>query len=85
MRSRLVLDGALAKSNVSGLTSLKNKGDLVVWLQDQLEVIQIDDTELLETFLKPNSGLDARDQAVLVNEVVRSYMDEIGNRESQVR
>jgi hypothetical protein len=79
IRSDLVLDVALRDPKVSRLPSLKDGTDSIAWLRRSLEVTNPKDSEILQVSLSPASGLSGPDQAVIINAVVRAYIDEVVN------
>src|SRR5207245_88924 len=79
IRSRLVLNAALHQREVSQLPSIKNRTDPIAWLQQNLEVINLKDTEFLQISLAAGSGSSGKDQAAIINAVVRAYMEEVAN------
>jgi hypothetical protein len=76
IKSQLVLHGALRSNEVSRLAAIKSRTDPVAWLQQNLDVTSLPDTELLQVSMVAGSGAGATDQAALINAVVRAYMDE---------
>ncbi len=79
IKSRLVLNAALQDRGVSQLTSIKNQADPVAWLRENLVVINIRDTEILQVSLAPGSIASGSDQARILNAVVRAYINEVAN------
>jgi hypothetical protein len=76
IKSQLVLNGALRSNEVSRLPAIKSQTDPVAWLQENLEVTILPDTELLQVSMAAGSGASGTDRAALINAVVRTYMDE---------
>jgi hypothetical protein len=79
IKSRLVLDAALQDRGVSQLPSIKSRPDPIAWLQQNLEVTNLKDTEILQVSLAPGFGASGSDQAAIINAVVRAYINEVAN------
>jgi hypothetical protein len=85
IRSRFVLSAALRDPMIARLPWLKDRPDPVAWLQKSLEVTNSKDTEILQISMATGSGLSGTDQAAVINAVTKAYMDEVVNRDAQVR
>jgi hypothetical protein len=88
-KSRLVLDAALRAgvrdAAISQLASIKNRTNPVAWLEHNLDVTNLKDTELLQVSLRPDSDCSAQDQVAIINAVVQSYMGKVVNGEQEKR
>jgi hypothetical protein len=85
LRSRLVILPALERREVRELPALKRNADAVSWLQQNLQAVQLQDSELLQVSLAADCGASADDQAAIVNAVVNAYMDQVANVHSKDR
>ncbi len=74
VRSRLVLNAALAEKEVSGYQMLKDRVDPIAWLQNELKIDFLSGSEVMEISL---SGDFPEELAGLVNAVKKAYMDEV--------
>jgi hypothetical protein len=81
MRSRFVMNTALQHDDISRLPLLKSQADPIDWLEKNLEVSNIADTELVEVSLPPRTGFSSKDQATVINAVVRAYIDEVVSKD----
>jgi len=82
IKSRLVLNAVVRDESTPKLASIKKRTDPVAWLQQNLEVTNLKDTELLTIALRPGSDCSSEDQAAIVNAVVHSYMAVIADAET---
>ena len=82
VKSQLVLNCALSDKAVSKYHVVCDQIDPITWLQDNLEVRFIGDSEVMEIAL---SGDDPHEVAGLVNAVKKAYMDEVVNVETKRR
>ncbi len=85
IKSRLVVNAALQDKGVSQLASVKSRTDPIAWLQQNLEVSRLEDSELLRISLLPASGASGAEQAVIINAVARTYLDQVVNVEVKLR
>jgi hypothetical protein len=85
IKSDLVLTKALADPRVSRLPSVQGRTDAVAWIQESLEIINPNDTEVIEIAMAPGPGPSDADQAAIVNAVAKAYMDEVVNIELRRR
>src|SRR5262249_25213927 len=81
IKSRLVLTAAFRSPEVQRLPAIKSRTDPLAWLEQNLEVTNLPDTELLQVAMMASSGASGTDQASLINTVVRAYMDEVVHRD----
>jgi polysaccharide biosynthesis transport protein len=72
--SRPILRGALQQEKVQHLELVKNQPQIEAWLEKELKVGYIDDTDILRISL---TGPAPKDLEVLVNAIQESYMDQI--------
>src|SRR5262249_49623551 len=79
IKSRLVLQTAFQRPEVRRLPAIKNRTDPVAWLEQNLDVTNLPDTELLQVSMAARSGASGSDQAALINAVVHAYLDEVVN------
>jgi hypothetical protein len=82
IKSLLVLSAALENPTVKGYRMIQRQANPIAWLQDNLEVRFIDDSELMEIAL---SGDDPNEVAGLVNVVKKGYLDEVVNVDARRR
>jgi polysaccharide biosynthesis transport protein len=85
IRSKLVLTSALKRPAVSELPWIKQQSDPIAWLQQNLEAINLKESEVLQVSLRANSGASTEDQAAVINAVVRAYMDEVADVDTKQR
>jgi hypothetical protein len=85
IRSTVVLNKALLPREVSALASIKQQGDPIAWLQQNLETTNLKDSEVLQVSLGAHSGVSKQDQATIVNAVVKAYTEEVANQYTQQR
>jgi hypothetical protein len=79
-RSRLVLNTALRSPAVSGLAIVRQQPDAVDWLEKQLRVDADKRTGILRVSIATG---EPREQVVLANAVLRSYVTEVVQKESR--
>ena len=77
IKSRLVLSAALRDDAVAKLSSIKNRSDRVAWLEQNLQVTNLANSELLQVALRSGTECSNEDQVAIVNAVVRSYMAQV--------
>ena len=82
VKSRLVINVALLDGNVSKYRMVREQSDPIAWLQDNLEVEFVGDSEVMEIAL---SGDDPVELAGLVNAVKKAYMGEVVNVDTRRR
>jgi len=85
IRSNLVLSAAFQQPGISELASIKRRTDPVAWLQQNLEATNLKDSEVLQVSLAASSGASAKDQAAIINAVVRAYTDQVANVQTKRR
>jgi hypothetical protein len=85
IKSRLVLTAAFRSPEARRLAAIKGPTDPLAWLEQNLEVTNLPDTELLQVAMAAGSGASGADQAALINAVVRAYMDEVVHRDANLR
>jgi succinoglycan biosynthesis transport protein ExoP len=74
IKSRLVLDAALGKPGVNRLSIVQHEDDPLEWLQRELVVKFMRDSEILRISLRSRNAEEAED---MVKAVQEAYMDEI--------
>jgi hypothetical protein len=84
MRSRFVMNTALHHDGISRLPLLKSQGDPIEWLEKNLEVTRLGDSELLEVSLPSRTGFSTKEQASLINAVVSAYIDEVVDKDRKI-
>ncbi len=82
VRSQLALSAALRDSEVSKYRMIRELVDPIGWLQDNLKVEFIADSELMEISL---TGEDPRELAGIVNAVKTAYIEEVVNVDIKMR
>jgi hypothetical protein len=80
MKSRFVFVTALGQPDIAKSPLVKSLTDPVEWLEQNLQVSRLDDSELIEVSL-PRTGFSSKEQASLINAVVGAYIDEVVNKE----
>ncbi len=85
IKSRLVLSAAIRDDAISKLTSIKNRTDPVAWLEQNLEVTNLKNSELLRIALRPGSKCSKEDQVAIINAVVAYYMNQVVDAEANKR
>ena len=79
IRSPYVLQGALRKSGIEGLSTLREaNADQVGWLARSLQITAPADSEVVQVRLR---GKNAEDVAKIVNAVTASFLDDIVNKD----
>jgi hypothetical protein len=76
IKSQLVLESALRSNEVRQLPAITSRPDPRAWLQQNLEVTILPDTEVLQVAMAAGSGASATDQVALINAVVQAYLEE---------
>jgi polysaccharide biosynthesis transport protein len=84
-KSRFVFKAALGQDGISKLPAIRDMTDPIDWLQRNLIMERLGDSELVEVSLLPSNRLSSQDQATLINAVVRAYLDEVVNKEQRQR
>jgi hypothetical protein len=79
IKSGLVINSALQQREIAQLPAIKNQADPISWLEQVVKVTRLKDTELLQVELAERSGASGKDQAAIVNAVVRAYMEQVVN------
>ena len=74
VRSHLVLSAALRDPKVGGCATLRRQVDPTEWLGENLKVEFVGGSEVMEISL---NGSAPEDLAIIVNRVVKAYMDEV--------
>jgi capsular polysaccharide biosynthesis protein len=82
VKSQLILGAALRDKTVSAYRMIREQADPVAWLQDNLEVNFIADSEVMEIAL---SGDDPNEVAGIVNAIKKVYIDEVINVDAKRR
>jgi capsular polysaccharide biosynthesis protein len=82
VKSQLVLNAALMDKNVSKYRIIRDQIDPIAWLQDNLEVAFVQESEVMEIAL---SGDESDEVAGVVNAVKKAYMDEVVNVDTKRR
>jgi len=82
VKSQLALNAALRDREVSRYRLVRDQVDPIRWLQDNLNVEFIAESELMEISL---TGEDPQELAGLVNAVKKAYIDEVVNRDIKMR
>ncbi len=78
LRSRLVWNAALKLPNVAQLSLVRDKIDILDWLERQLQVDTSGGTEIIRVSL---SGDEPRELVVLLDAIVKAYTTEIDQNE----
>lgn len=82
IKSHFVLNAALRKSNVAGLSSVQEQQFPLVWLERQLQVDSYDSPEIVRIAL---TGDRPAELAEIVNAVKDAYLEEVVNAERKQR
>lgn len=82
IHSRLVLDAALAKAGVKGLTLVRKQPDPAAWLEKQIQVDYVFGSEILRIGM---TSEDPKAAAMLVNAVTQAYLEEVVQAETKQR
>jgi len=89
IKSRLVLEEALRSgargTAISQLASIKNRPNPIAWLEQNLEVTNLKDTELLQVSLRPGLAGRTEAQVAIINATVKSYVVRVANEEHDQR
>jgi hypothetical protein len=83
MKTRFVFNSALQRDGISKSALVKSLADPIEWLEKNLEVSRLGDSELLEVSLPSRTGFSTKEQAWLINAVVGAYIDEVVNKDRQ--
>jgi hypothetical protein len=78
------MNSALHHDGISRLPLLKSQADPIEWLEKNLEVTRLGDSELLEVSLPSRTGLSTKEQASLINAVVSAYIDEVVDKDRKM-
>jgi hypothetical protein len=85
IKSRMVIDPALHQPGISELAAIKSQADPITWLEQFLDATRLKDTQLLQIALGAHSGASNNGQAVIINAVVRAYMEQVVNSDTKRR
>jgi hypothetical protein len=77
LKTRLVLSAAMEQAAISQLPAIKNQADPTAWLARNLKVTNLNNTGVIEVSMDAQSGVDAKDQAAIINAIVGAYMEEV--------
>ena len=72
-------EAALRDADVSPLPAVKKQTDPAAWLQRNLEATHLQNTEVIQVSMAGQSGADTKDQAAIINAVVKAYVDDVVN------
>jgi hypothetical protein len=84
MRTRRILDQALADRLVARLACLKGRTDAASWLAAHLQVENPEGTSLIRVSMATAAGATAEEQAALVNAVAKTFVEHIRGKETIV-
>jgi capsular exopolysaccharide synthesis family protein len=82
LKSRFVLNEALKRDEVKNLSSVLRQPDPLLWLEDELIVDSTEGTEFITLLLR---GQEAEEMVALVGAVIKAYVTEIVDVETQER
>jgi capsular exopolysaccharide synthesis family protein len=82
LKSRFVLNEALKRDEVKGLSSVLRQADPLLWLEDELVVESTEGSEFITVTLH---GPEAEEMVALVGAVIKAYVKEIVEVEIQER
>ncbi|MFV2068739.1 MAG: polysaccharide biosynthesis tyrosine autokinase [Pirellulales bacterium] len=83
MTSNFVLNPALQDQKIAQLPSVRSaEPDPIAWLQDELRVSFLNDSEVMQVSLELESAEEAEK---LVNAVVKAYLDDVVEKERQIK
>jgi RNA polymerase sigma factor (sigma-70 family) len=82
LKSRLVLQAALRRRGVAELAVVKQKADLLAWLERNLRADLIDNTGVLRVSVAEGG---AAERAALANAVAEAYVDEVAEADQRRR
>ena len=82
VRSRLVLNAALRDRKLAAIEDLKKQPDPLAWLEKQVRVANHSSPEILAVSMSSDRPEEAK---VVVDAVVRAYLDEVVNKEDGKR
>ena len=77
IKSRPILLAALKRPDVAGLNIVRDREDPVAWLEENLKVAFLGDSDILRVSL---DGTEPKEQAVLVNAVNDAYLEEFNGQ-----
>jgi hypothetical protein len=83
IKSRSVINAALQQPEVSQLAAIRKQPDPVAWLEQNLESINVNGSELVQVSLSPRSGANGNDQAAIINAIVSVYVQEVTGAEGK--
>jgi capsular exopolysaccharide synthesis family protein len=82
VKSQLVLKAAMRDRKLDNLPMVRKQADPIAWLQDELKVEFVANSEVMEIAL---SGDSPKELAVIVNAMSEAYMDQVVNFELKPR
>jgi capsular exopolysaccharide synthesis family protein len=82
VKNRYVLNAALKRDDVRNLAAVRQQGEPITWLEDELKVELQEGSEIVNVKM---SGAEAGDLVTLVNAVTQSYLQEVVNAERKQR
>lgn len=82
IKSPFVLNAALRRPGIAGLSVLKDAKDPVAWLTSRLQVSAPAESEVVQIRLR---GSSARDVTQIVNAVTQAYLTDVVNKEKTER
>jgi hypothetical protein len=97
IKSRLVLGAAMRTRNgeeaISQLDAIKNRPNRIAWLEQNLDVTNVKDTELVQISMRPGAECGTQDQVAIINSVADAYIgvvvgaevDKLKNRLNMLR
>src|SRR5262249_48680475 len=89
VKSRIVLEPALrdrsGNTSIAELAAIKSRTDPIAWLEQNLEVTNLKNTELIQIAIRPGSDARMGDQAAIINAVVESYLNNVVNQDQNKR
>ena len=83
IKSRSVINAALQQPEISQLAAIRSQPDPVAWLEQNLETINLNGSELVQVSLSPRSGANGKDQAAIINAIVSAYVEEVTDAEGK--
>ena len=82
IKSPYVFMAALRKKHIANLSIVMQEEDPMSWLEDELEVEYLDNSEIMSVSFTSNKPKEA---AELVNAIVDAYIDEVVNKHERER
>jgi polysaccharide biosynthesis transport protein len=77
MKSRLVINTALQQPAIAQLAAIRKQPDPVAWLEQNLDMSNVKNSEVVQVSLSPRCGASGKDQAAIINAVVSAYLQEV--------